>query len=84
MRTPKGAVYATVLKSHLEVSNASATSEPTVLTPAQAHAKLGHRDVEKIRRTAKALVSSWMESWNHVHHVLLERLNRDVYSRNQK
>ena len=55
MRTPKGAVYATVLTRNLEVSNASVTSEPTVLTLVQAHAKLGHTHVEKTHRTAKAL-----------------------------
>jgi len=44
-----------VLKRHYEVSNASVTREQTVLTLAQAHSKLGHTDVEKTRRTAKAL-----------------------------
>ena len=44
-----------MLKRHLQVSNASVTSEPTVLTLAQAHAELGHTDVEKTHRTAKAL-----------------------------
>eukprot|EP00804_Cyclotella_cryptica_P028830 CCRYP_019720-RA/>CCRYP_019720-RA protein AED:0.58 eAED:0.63 QI:0/0/0/0.5/1/1/4/0/888 len=55
VKTPKGAVYATVLKRHLEVSNASVTREQMSLTLAQAHCKLGHTDVEKTRRTAKAL-----------------------------
>eukprot|EP00804_Cyclotella_cryptica_P006706 CCRYP_008640-RA/>CCRYP_008640-RA protein AED:0.60 eAED:-0.00 QI:0/0/0/0.2/1/1/5/0/1261 len=55
VKTPKGAVYATVLKRHLEVSNASVTREQMSLTLAQAHYKLGHTDVEKTRRTAKAL-----------------------------
>ena len=55
VRTPKGAVHATVLQRHLEVANVSVTCEQMVLTLAQAHCKLGHADVEKNSRTAKAL-----------------------------
>ena len=44
-----------VLLRHFEVSNASVTREPIVLTLAQAHTKLGHTDVKKTKRTAKAM-----------------------------
>jgi len=47
-----------VLQRHLEVANVSVMHEQMVLTLAQAHCKLGHTDVEKTHRTAKAL--GWM------------------------
>ena len=47
VRTPKGAVFTTVLCRHMEISNASVISEPPVLTLMQAHSKLGHTDIEK-------------------------------------
>ena len=48
-------MYAMVPQRHLEVANVSVMHEQTVLTLAQAHCKLGHTDVEKTCRTAKAL-----------------------------
>ena len=60
VRTPKGAVFATVFKRGAEVSAAGIVkpaklTKPAKITLQQAHSKLGHPDIEKTRRTAKRL-----------------------------
>eukprot|EP00956_Cyclotella_meneghiniana_P028275 scaffold65232_cov49-Cyclotella_meneghiniana.AAC.7 len=57
IKTPKGAIYATILKRNAEVAGAEIQKVEKVqkLTLEEAHKKLGHCDIEKARRTAKAL-----------------------------
>ena len=43
---PKGAVFATMLKRDMEVSMVG-VENPKSITLAQAHAKLGHPNIEK-------------------------------------
>ena len=54
VQTAKGAVFATILKRDHEVAGAKVTKDDAVSLKV-AHAKLGHCDIEKTRRTAKRL-----------------------------
>ena len=57
IRTRRGVVYATIFKREMEITGAELEKvrKGAKLTLQQAHAKLGHCDIEKTRRTAKGL-----------------------------
>jgi hypothetical protein len=55
VQTPKGAIYATMLKRQQEFANAEVEAAPRPVSLKDAHAKLGHCDIEKTKRTARKL-----------------------------
>ena len=55
VQTPKGAIYATMLKRQQEFANAEVEAAPRPISLKDAHAKLGHCDIEKTKRTARKL-----------------------------
>lgn len=55
VHTPKGAIFATMLKRQQEFANAEVESTLRPISLKEAHAKLGHCDIEKTKRTARKL-----------------------------
>jgi hypothetical protein len=55
VHTPKGAIFATMLKRQQEFANAEVKATLRPISLKEAHAKLGHCDIEKTKRTARKL-----------------------------